>query len=411
MDQVLDEVLENSSKSFVSNDKTLSENQKITFEIQSHFDVGFLISYFIVLILIQNIYFAYNEQNDVFKKLNNEIEFNLKNKEFIEELISNELNSKVSLLKNKTNEEGKSFEEWVNYLNKDPYIYHPTTKENKFWIQCYKLLPEGTETFHLRVFPDQKFLNHTFRDLIAYQNSKFISKHIEPDPNLIKKFYLLNDKPYSLYQFYTYDPIHDSYVERKEIVYRFNDGEGNTGIISSGYVVANINKDYTYNHLKGEGRQLYFLTILITLFLSFFIFAINSRDKKSSLIKSCIFFTIIMIYITFYFSSHDEYGTFDIEKEKLNNINQGILSMSFMSGISIFILNNIKGDKRKHLYYETSFFLIVVMMTTIASLFKNNQYIRAEEITKIRSTKEFIFNYSLFVNLFIIINFGINVMT
>ena len=390
--------------------ETLTENQKITFEIQSHFDVGFLISYFIVLILVQNIYFAYKQRNDPFKKLNDEVEFNLKNKEFLEELIASELKAKLSLLKTKTNEKGKTFEEWIKYLNKDPYIYHPTL-DNKFWIQCYKLIPEGTENFHLRVYPDESFLNHTFRDLIAYQNSRFLSKHIEPDPNLIKKFYLLNDKPFSIYQFYTYEPIHDSYVERREIVYRFDDGEGNAGTFSSGYIVANINSDYTYDHIKEEGRSLYFLTILITLFLSFFIFAINSRDKKSSIIKSCVFFTIMMIYITFYFSSHDEYGTFDIEKEKLNNINQGILSMSFMSGISIFILNNIKGDRRKHLYYETSFFLIIVMMTTIASLFKNNQYIKASEITKIRSTKEFIFNYSLLVNLFIIINFGINVMT
>ena len=408
----MDQALQGIPKQNGSNgNEALSENQKITFEIQSHFDVGFLISYFIVLILVQNIYFAYNVTNDPFIKLNKEIEFNLKNKDFIEELIASDLKDKVNLLKTKTNETGKPFEEWIKYLNKDPYVYHPTFKENKFWIQCYKLIPEGTENFHLRVYPDETFLNHTFRDLIAYQNSRFLSKHIEPDPNLIKKFYLLNDKPFSVYQFYTYEPIHDSFVERREIIYRFDDGEGNTGTISSGYIVANINNDYTYDHLKGEGRQLYFMTILITLFLSFFIFAINSRDKRSSLIKSCVFFTIIMTYITLYFSSHDEYGTFEIEKEKLNNINQGILSMSFMSGISIFILNNIKNDRRKHLYYETSFFLIVVMMTTIASLFKNNQYIKAEEITKIRSTKEFIFNYSLLVNLFIIVNFGINVMT
>ena len=85
--------------------------------------------------------------------------------------------------------------------------------------------------------------------------------------------------------------------------------------------------------------------------------------------------------------------------------------MSFMSGISVFILNKIRGDSRRHLYYETSFFLIIVMFTTIATLFKNNEYIRPEEITQMRSTKEFIFNYSLLVNLFIVINFGINVMT
>ena len=198
----MDQALQGIPKQNGSNgNEALSENQKITFEIQSHFDVGFLISYFIVLILVQNIYFAYNVTNDPFIKLNKEIEFNLKNKDFIEELIASDLKDKVNLLKTKTNETGKPFEEWIKYLNKDPYVYHPTFKENKFWIQCYKLIPEGTENFHLRVYPDETFLNHTFRDLIAYQNSRFLSKHIEPDPNLIKKFYLLNDKPFSVYHF------------------------------------------------------------------------------------------------------------------------------------------------------------------------------------------------------------------
>ena len=408
MDQEIEGVYSRGS----NESQTSKEHEKITLEIESHLDVGFLISYFIVLILVQNIYFAYKDKNYVFQKLRERIAFNEENRENIEDLIKTELQAKLNLLKTKENEAGMPYEKWVNHINKDPFIYYPTNKDMKYWIQSWKVIPNtNNENYHLRIYPDNDFMYHTWADMLNSQSQKFISQHIEADKQLIKKWFLLNDKPFSIFQFYTYDPVFDANVERKSVIYRFDDGEGNAGTISSGYTVSNLNEKFSYDHLKGEGRQLYFLTILVTLFLSFFIFAINSRYKKTAIFKSIIFFTIIMVYITLYFSSYDEYGTFDIEKEKLNNINQGILSMSFMSGISIFILNKIRGDNRRHLYYETSFFLIIVMFTTIGSLFKNNQYVKPEEITKIRSTKEFIFNYSLMVNLFIIINFGINVMT
>lgn len=116
-----------------------------------------------------------------------------------------------------------------------------------------------------------------------------------------------------------------------------------------------------------------------------------------------------MSYITFYFSLYDEHGTFDIEKTKFDGINQGILSMSFMTGISVFILSSMEKSRNTYLYNETAFLLIIVMFTIIASLFKDNSYVTPSQITTMRSIKEFLFNYCLFVNLFIIINFGINV--
>ena len=83
--------------------------------------------------------------------------------------------------------------------------------------------------------------------------------------------------------------------------------------------------------------------------------------------------------------------------------------MSFMTGISVFILSSMEKSKNTYLYNETSFLLIIVMITIIASLFKDNSFITPGQITSMRSVKEFLFNYCLFVNLFIIVNFGINV--
>jgi len=76
--------------------------------------------------------------------------------------------------------------------------------------------------------------------------------------------------------------------------------------------------------------------------------------------------------------------------------------------------NDNKDDTTKlnyedYLYNETAFLLVAVMITIIASLTKDNSYLKTSQITSIRSLKEFFFNYCIFVNLFIVINFGINV--
>ena len=163
-----------------------ADHQKITLEIGSHFDIGFLISYFIVLILVQNIYFSYVEKNDRHNNLNDEIDFNLKNNDSIEELIKNELQSKLNLLKTAQNQTGMPYQDWVDLINKDPFIYYPTKKDVKFWIESWKVIPNtNNENFQLRIYPNQDFLYHSWKDLINTQHQKFISKHIEIDNELI----------------------------------------------------------------------------------------------------------------------------------------------------------------------------------------------------------------------------------
>ena len=49
------------------------------------------------------------------------------------------------------------------------------------------------------------------------------------------------------------------------------------------------------------------------------------------------------------------------------------------------------------------------MVAIILILFKNNAYIKLREITRHRVFKEFTFNYCILINMFIVINFGLNV--
>ena len=218
-----------------------------------------------------------------------------------------------------------------------------------------------------------------------------------------------NRLQYTPIEYYWYDPEYDRIVERKGIAKKFDDGVGNKGIIMSGYVLENMNKTYTFDHFRNPMCEtLLIVGNILTIVIALILYSFNSTRPKVGLMKATLFYVIFMGYITYYMTLDDEMGTVDIELKKLENINQGILSMSFMTGLSIFVLTNIK-EKEAFLYQETSFLLIVFMIAIILILFKNNSYIKMRDVTEHRIFKEFIFNYCILLNMFIIINFGINV--
>jgi hypothetical protein len=374
----------------------------------------YLLSYIIVFIIFQNAYFSFIQKQGINKKMDDRIKFNIENKDSIEELLRNSLEEKLKMLKTATTQNDPTklnFQDWVKWNNKDPFITEPSDESMKYWVQVWRAIPNtDNESFQLKVYPEEEYIDHTWKDLLNYNSKQFISNHVDTDEQLIKKFFLADELPHSVFRFYWYDPVFSKTVDRKSMVYKFDDGLGNKGTISSGYTIKNITKDYTYNHYNSkEGKFLYYSSIFATVMIAIMIFYSNQVTPRLSLLKSIIFFTILMSYITYYFSQYDEYGTFDTEKSKFDGINQGILSMSFMTGISIFILTSMKNSNKEYLYNETAFLLVIVMITIIASLFKNNSYVTPGEITSLRSSKEFIFNYCLCVNLFININFGINV--
>lgn len=353
----------------------------------------------------------YNQSNF---KLAQRIKFNIENQEDIEKAISEDLKKRISLLytaKDEGSDHKLKYNEWIDYTIKSPFVYINKENDIKYFIQIWRKI-EGTEDgYKLRAYPDSKFINHEWTDLWHYIQSVFTSEHTTTPKNLISIWYNLKAEPYSQLQFFWYDPIFDSIVERKEIIYNYDDGLGNTGTISAGYTLRDINEEYTFNHFKerdGHIRNIYTFSVIATYILTLFIFAFNKENGTIAFVKSLSFFIIFMAYITYYITLEDQLGTSEIEIKKLDSINQGVLSMSFMTGLSVFILSNIK-ETKPFLYRETSFLLIAYMITIILILFKNNSYIKLRDITRHRVLKEFTFNYSILLNMFIVINFGLNI--
>jgi hypothetical protein len=375
-----------------------------------------LIAIIVVAIIIQYWYIAKKSDSHANKKLNDRINFNLSNQNEVEQTITTELRDRLKLLKTSEDDPNDKtkmeYNDWCQYNTDSPFIFVNREQDIKYFIQTWRLVPNTDyQHFKLRTYPDTKLLNHSWTDLYNFILTVFTSNHVQPEKDLIKIWYLLKGKPLSVFQFYWYDPIFDSVVERKEIILNYDDGYGNAGTFSAGYTLRNINETYKFNHFQTKNnkiREIYIASVIMTVFLTLVIYIFNKDNQKLAFIKALLFFGIFMTYIGYYMSLDDELGSAEVELKKLDSINQGILSMSFMTGLSIFILTNIKQTK-DFLYRETSFLLIVYMIAIILILFKNNAYIKLRDITNHRVFKEFIFNYCILINMFIIINFGINV--
>lgn len=115
---------------------------------------------------------------------------------------------------------------------------------------------------------------------------------------------------------------------------------------------------------------------------------------------------LLMSYIFMYFKNEDFEATFEVEKEKVNNINNGILSVSFLIGVNIFILNTLEKGKIFYLQKETSLLLVFTLIILIMSTFKTTTYKYVNDLTKVRSQKELLLNYSLILNIFNIFNYA-----
>ena len=91
----------------------------------------------------------------------------------------------------------------------------------------------------------------------------------------------------------------------------------------------------------------------------------------------------------------------------MNNININVLSLSFLSGINIFILNSFKNDNRIELYKETSIQFAISLIFLLNTLMRITNYETTNDVIKLRISKQIKFDFAIIINTFIIFNYSI----
>ncbi len=119
-----------------------------------------------------------------------------------------------------------------------------------------------------------------------------------------------------------------------------------------------------------------------------------------------LFLSILNIYLTTFINTKEGITTLAVESDKVKDINDGILSISFLAAVNIYILQTLKEVKdHRNLHNESAFLFTLALVLLLFALYKKTNYNKIDDIRTHRIKKQLAYNTSIFVNLFILFNY------
>jgi hypothetical protein len=333
-----------------------------------------------------------------------DIEMNAKNKDLIRKELNKTLLERMDLLKS-----GKmGAREWIDYNTKNKFV---KINDGDYYIFIHEHLNDSNN-FICRCHANPKYVDLLWSDIIKEQNEQFVTAKYNCDPDLVNEMFNTSkdDSPDSISYFWN-DPITNKQIKKHSIFLAHDkttkdkDGhEYNGFVIGTGYTIENLSVTYQtkyYNKLNNISFLLVILTVLGITFL------LNNYKifPRFSNAKSFLFLFGSLIYILYYTNTTENLSCPSVEKDKMDNINSGILSISFLIGVNIFIISTLQHTKTIKLNQETSVIFSVSLLLLMFSIFKKTNYTTTDDLIRIRISNQFAFNYSIILNIMIIINY------
>jgi hypothetical protein len=210
----------------------------------------------------------------------------------------------------------------------------------------------------------------------------------------------LNDIQYITY--FNVDTQSKKTVLRKQWYTKWQTTDGKEGVICLGYTLNNITDNNKYRYIDMVHKPELIFTSILIFILSVVIFQINSFDKSH--IKSVLLLILLNAYLTMFINTKENITSSSNEINKNNTINSNILGISFLSTVSIFILNFIY-KKNIKLFIETGSIFGVCIILLLTALFKTTNQNYVDEVIGARITNQMVFNVAVFLNGLIIFNF------
>lgn len=360
----------------------------------------YFILYFVILCILQYLYIKFMNQYISSENIEviNKVEYIKNNNIQIDKYIKNILQERINLLDN-----GMSYLEWIKYniINKTININY----KDPIFVTIYENI-NSTDNFILRVNHDDFLNNVSWTDTFDKLNNIFFYTRYKVDKDLISNMFKNNliTNDLKTINYYWIDSINFISILKKCYYLRYKSKDGIEGVIFISYPVQNLTKGNLVKNIYNLSFINIIISYIILLIISIVIIILNKNDNLIK-IKSYIFLTVINIYFWYYFNSYDQYSSTNTEHQKLTIFSSHILSVSYLIAVNIFILGTLNKIKSNILTFETMMLFSFSVFLLLLSIFKVNSFITYVEIIKERISLSFLFNYSIILNIFIIINY------
>lgn len=355
-----------------------------------------LLVLYICIIIVQMFYIKYaTDIKDLKHEAN--VKFNRENEEQLLNFFKNTLTERLNLLKTKK----MSYHEWIDY-NKE-HVLAEYDNAHQYYIFIFEVLPN--HNYIQRVSANDNLVDVSWDDILKVNNEKLIYTKYATDKSLIQNFYDISSiNDFNEIKYYWLDPLTTRSVSKQSIVARWDDKEsGKTGVIGMGLDLEYIDENNIFFYFKEMGYGPAALISLLTFIISVVLYKLKGEKNQNS--KAIIFLLLTNIYLMYFLGKYELYGSNDMENKKQENINSGILSVSFLVGVNIFILTALQKAIKKHLFTESGVVFGVSLILLLIATLKNTNFMSSSDVLKSRLTTQLIFNFAIILNILIIINY------
>ncbi len=315
------------------------------------------------------------------------------------------INDKIQELKKKFEKE--STNDFINYLlDEKNRIFD--YKGNKLYIFMWEKVKmvDGNYDFISNIHVKQDDIGVRFSDLVKKNIYQVPFNEFKPENVIADMLYSLNDRNINDgYKYYWYDPIYKELVQKKSFAIQLKKKDYD-GFIGAGFNIKSISKEYSEIYYENIYKDRLYP---ISFFMFIGSFLVYSFIKENNFWKVVILFLLIPnIYILYYLNITEDVSSIEQEESRLKAINDGVLSISFLVSVNIFILNSLASNKNlinKPIFLESSVIFSLSLLLLLFSIYKQTNFNSIADMKSNRITKQLTFNLVVYYNLFIVINY------
>jgi hypothetical protein len=358
---------------------------------------------YIIAILLSVLYTCFSPkqitkgENEIYTKCL----YNIKNYDKITSFFK----EKLMKYSKQINYDKMSYDEWFKNISKEYII--KLDNEYIYYFFIYEKLADSDIMLINLAYDNTAYKDTTsrfdFKQYMSINNDRLSESPVN----------ILDDSAYNMFcyseigqirdmNFYWIDPYYYNAVVKNSFFTKWKTTDGREGIIGIGFDTYNLTYEDSYKVVKNVRISEIIVSSFLLFTISLMIFVINANSFSK--IESIIILIISHVFITYYINTTDYYSNYESERQKLLDINSGIQNISFLSAINIFIIYSIY-IKNSPLFKETSYIFAIATIFLLMACYKSTNQNVIEDITKARYTNQYLFNLSVILNFFIIINY------
>jgi hypothetical protein len=365
-----------------------------------------LLFVYLIILGLQYLFVKYYIEPD---KKSREILFNLKNIKELDKTFVQKIQERLDKL------DTMSYYDWIDYNNK--YI-DIEVQGKKYQIAVFEQVSykedevSGDTDYILRVNKSKQSRDLMYSDIIKEVNYNLLFDMFSPNPAMLNQMYSSSkaaNGPNQISYYWVDDTTHRA-TKNNYTFNTFTKKEGKkgdekefTGIIYFGYEVTDIEAEYSNKYYDYCSTPFLIYVSLLILVSSYIL---HYSTKNTNLVKPLALLIGTNAYLTFYLNQKEGLTSLEKEQDKSKDINDGLLGLTFLIGVNTYVIDTLKGSNEKYtLHTESAFLFCLSLILLLSSLYKKTNYNKIDGVRGTRIEKQFMYNLSIFINIFVLMNY------